>query len=502
MKSLKLSMRERQGFTLIELLLVIAIVALIGISSFAFYSRFFTQSAVTDTTDKLTSQLRKAQMYAMTGKQNSNWGVSYSGNQITLFSGSSYATRTTAFDESFTVNNNVSVSGLGSDIIFNHMTGTPSASPRIIVTGGGNSEGLQVSSQGTISSTSGGSWYNTAYLYKKKITIDKTKVSGGSDLSNFPVLISLTDTDLRTTGNGGSVTNANGYDIILTDGTDSTQLDHEIEKYNAATGEIQLWVRVPTVSASVDTVLYMYFGNSAVNSSQEDGAGVWDSNYKGVWHLSENPAGTAPQINDSTINTNRMTSFGTMTSGDQMTGKIDGSIDFDGVDDYLENANFSADVAGATTLTLEGWVYPPNNPGTHEAYFGIRNEVNADLYIVQLQTTNALECRFRNSTGTYSTAGHSITPNAWQFVAIVVNGSTTACYVNGLAGAGVSSSGSISNTAVPIRIGNDGNNNYGTIRADEVKVSTVARSSGWIATEYNNQNSPATFYSVGTRIGQ
>ena len=37
----------------------------------------------------------------------------------------------------------------------------------------------------------------------------------------------------------------------------------------------------------------------------------------------------------------------------------------------------------------------------------------------------------------------------------------------------------------------------GTI--DEVRVSNASRSAGWILTEYNNQNSPSTFYSVGTQ---
>src|SRR5437899_12592991 len=31
---------------------------------------------------------------------------------------------------------------------------------------------------------------------------------------------------------------------------------------------------------------------------------------------------------------------------------------------------------------------------------------------------------------------------------------------------------------------------------DEVRVSNAARSAGWISTSYNNQNSPATFFSV------
>jgi uncharacterized protein (DUF2236 family) len=31
---------------------------------------------------------------------------------------------------------------------------------------------------------------------------------------------------------------------------------------------------------------------------------------------------------------------------------------------------------------------------------------------------------------------------------------------------------------------------------DEVHISNVARSADWIATEYNSQNSPSTFYSI------
>ena len=33
---------------------------------------------------------------------------------------------------------------------------------------------------------------------------------------------------------------------------------------------------------------------------------------------------------------------------------------------------------------------------------------------------------------------------------------------------------------------------------DEARISNMARSADWIATEYNNQNSSSTFYNVGT----
>jgi hypothetical protein len=39
---------------------------------------------------------------------------------------------------------------------------------------------------------------------------------------------------------------------------------------------------------------------------------------------------------------------------------------------------------------------------------------------------------------------------------------------------------------------------YFTGSIDEVRVSSIARSAAWIAAEYSNQNSPSTFYTVGS----
>ena len=53
---------------------------------------------------------------------------------------------------------------------------------------------------------------DTGYIHSRAITIDHTKVPN-TDQSNFPVLISGTNSYLATTSNGGYVTNANGYDM-------------------------------------------------------------------------------------------------------------------------------------------------------------------------------------------------------------------------------------------------------------------------------------------------
>src|SRR5260370_33714245 len=72
--------------------------------------------------------------------------------------------------------------------------------------------GLQMH-QGRLSAQS---WYNSAWTYRKLITIDHTKVSGSSNLANFALLISVAnDGNLKTVANGGGVGKSDGNDILF-----------------------------------------------------------------------------------------------------------------------------------------------------------------------------------------------------------------------------------------------------------------------------------------------
>src|SRR6478752_7540342 len=68
------------------------------------------------------------------------------------------------------------------------------------------------------------SWYNNAWTNRKPVTIDHTKVSGSSNLVNFPMLLSVTDANLKTVANGGSVGKSDGTDILFTSADGVTKL--------------------------------------------------------------------------------------------------------------------------------------------------------------------------------------------------------------------------------------------------------------------------------------
>lgn len=140
---------RKDGFTIIELLLVIAIVITLGTTSVVFFSRFLTQNAVITTQDQLIGQLRKAQLYSMMGRQNGNWGVVFAANKITLFQGNSYAARNAAFDESFSVNQNIDIANF-SEIVFTKTTGLPSSSGLYTITGADSVKQVTVNAQGVV----------------------------------------------------------------------------------------------------------------------------------------------------------------------------------------------------------------------------------------------------------------------------------------------------------------------------------------------------------------
>lgn len=86
------------------------------------------------------------------------------------------------------------------------------------------------------------------YSFRRGITIPGANVSGSATLSEFPLFVSGTYSYLATTGNGGDVQDANGFDIIFTGDQDgTTQLDHEIMSYSATTGAVNMWVEVPSL---------------------------------------------------------------------------------------------------------------------------------------------------------------------------------------------------------------------------------------------------------------
>ncbi|KPJ58249.1 MAG: hypothetical protein AMJ46_14480, partial [Latescibacteria bacterium DG_63] len=200
------------------------------------------------------------------------------------------------------------------------------------------------------------------YAYKRAITIDHNQVIGDIgdtvDLIDFPVLIKESGTWLRNSAyTDGRIESADGYDLIFKDSTETLTLAHEIEYYYAGSeaenGELVAWVKIPTLDADANTVIYMYYGNSCITSETQNKNAVWNSSYKLVQHLQE----TSGTHEDSTGNNNHSTSV-TVTTQGSATGKIDGADDFelDSSNNIAIGDSSSLDITDA--ITVEAWINP------------------------------------------------------------------------------------------------------------------------------------------------
>ena len=198
-------------------------------------------------------------------------------------------------------------------------------------------------------------WYNDSWEYRKKITTSLNTVIS-SDLTDFPYLVSFTDSDLTKT------TESDGTDIVFTASDGTTELAYEIERFDQSTGEVIAWVKIPTVSASGNTDIYIYYKGTATSSSSS----VWDSNYKLVYHLNQSSTGTVDEFTDVSDTGNDGTGGGT---GDitqdadrrptQVEAKIGYGQSFDGPT-QSETSNGSGDFIWSQDVS--NW--PGNNAST------------------------------------------------------------------------------------------------------------------------------------------
>ena len=343
-------------------------------------------------------------------------------------------------------------------------------------------------------------WYDSSWQYRKKITVDSTKVP--SDQTDFPLLVNLpSDADLANDA-------LNDGDDILFSSANGTKLSHEIESFNGTSGQLVAWVRVPNLSSSTDTEIYLYYGNPSA-SNQEDITGTWDSNFVAVWHLKENPAGTPPQVLDSTANNHDGTTEGSWDPSKQVSGLIDGSLHFNSGIDKVKVGTFDivAGGSGDDGITMETWFYSHEKKDGRLISKATSTSNNDHWWMLNaLKIGDEYRLRFRlktdgNTTELHSDKGNTVPLNQWVYAAATYDSSDMYIFQDATIVGDKSETGTIStDNSVKVAIGNQppgaGSRLYKGL-ITEVRISNIARSQSWIQTCHNNYSSPSTFYSLG-----
>jgi hypothetical protein len=339
-------------------------------------------------------------------------------------------------------------------------------------------------------------WGN-GYSYRRTITIDHTQLT--ASVSAFPVLVSGTLAYLATVANGGNVTSASGYDVIFTsDSAGSSIIPFERVIYVAASGVVEFWIQVATVSNSADTLIYMFYGNGAVSTDQSNQTGTWDSNFVAVWHLGD---GTTLSLADSTSNANNGTNHG----GTAAAGQIGGAMALVAASSQYADmgSGSSIEINGASkAFTIEAWV-KQTATGVVPRVVSNMNAATTSGYELLIIGVGSNQFRCQIGTGSAQSNADSsagLTNGTWAYAAATYASSTGKSYLN---------AGSVGSQTFNNTIGSSGQNvNIGRVPGavadyfggsiDEVRISKIARSGDWITACYANQKPSSTLVAIGS----
>ena len=330
-----------------------------------------------------------------------------------------------------------------------------------------------------------------AIAYRIPITIQSGKVSGTQ--TDFPVWIDLSNTPINQHAR------SDGTDIFFTDGSGSA-LDYEIQHWDATASLLEAWVRLPSLPSTTNTLIYVEYGDLALATAPNP-TGVFESSFIGVWHLDDTLETSA--VADSTGKSNGTASG--LGSSQQVTAKLGGGIAFTG--DAAQQIAFTNTLTGNGASTFSAWVNQNSDSNTSA--------------VITIGTGGSDEARFLY--GGYANTGNgigvgqfdddwptgiNIANGGWELLHWVVEGGTTKTwhlYQNGVevGGTGHTANAAPNTTGTTGLLGNAPAGTFGgppnTMNGiiDEARIATTARDATWVATEFANQNSPSTFYTVG-----
>lgn len=334
--------------------------------------------------------------------------------------------------------------------------------------------------------------------YVRRIDLDDSKISGGPH-ADFPLLVSLAEPWLRSSDRGGDVASADGTDIYFSvDQAGSMPLAHEIEVYAAETGTLVAWVKIPSLTPS--TVLYLHYGGDAV-ASPAAVAAVWSADYALVLHFTGEADATGKNM---PVATNTMAA----------EGKIGGAFSFDGASSRVAVGSLAAvDDVFAGGGTAEAWFYAESfGEGTYGRIFEKGNNSGWSLAVNDGDRDNAIGFVHGgggSTVGQWLSPANSVSLRTWHHLALVYDKtssmSSPSIYIDGVSVAVTrrsTPSGTMDSDALhDLFVGNRVNlDRTFDGRLDEVRLSTVARNPGWIATSYRNQSNPSTFYTVSAPL--
>ena len=237
-----------------------------------------------------------------------------------------------------------------------------------------------------------------------------------------------------------------------------------------------VWVRVPRISSTNDFI-WAFWGRGGLGAPDFtlDGS-TWSNRFVDVWHMSQNPTNTTPQILDSAPVPHHCTAEN-MTGDNLVTGRLGRAISFDGVNDRLTGGNLGQDPA---YYTIEIWAKRGGIISSYQVFLGLASANSVHMWAYEDGTVGWGDSdspwEGRNAGWTNKTGYHYIAMGVNTEVGsdLYFDGAYRASY-------GITAQEAWNY----LTLGMDGGPSFvGAI--DEARLSTVKRSANWIRNCWSN----------------
>ncbi len=328
-----------------------------------------------------------------------------------------------------------------------------------------------------------------SFEYYSPISINAAQVP--STQTDFPVLVSQTDARFKTVANNGHVRHASGFDIrpYSDAGLTTPITGYELERYNASSGEVIMWVKIGSLSSST-TPIYLAYGDSSI-STDGSSATTWSNSFRGVWHLKD---GSTLSLADSAGGSFTLTNNAVVTAA---TGNIDGAAGFvDTSSQFLSNATIGI----GTAVTFSCWFNPTTFAQSNAGLMCMRGATGYCL--INLTNGGAISVEVKATADVTVSQFATATAAVWNYIVLTYDLSAGLYgYLNAVASTNGAANGNLNTDPTTINIGRDSfGTRYSNGAIDEPRIANVARSANWITTEYNNQFAPGTFETLGAEV--
>jgi hypothetical protein len=200
------------------------------------------------------------------------------------------------------------------------------------------------------------------------------------------------------------------------------------------------------------------------------------------------PNGGALSAADSTSNGNNGAIGGATAAAGEIGG---GAVTTTG--QYID-AGSASSLTMTNALTMEAWINPTTFTNCHACIIMAR----PTSYEMGIYLDGTVRWALNNTNPGWSWQGTATVPaNTWSHVVVTYNNGLAQTYINGVLAFSYSGTGTLAAPSYSLRLNNRPDMDAAFPgRTDELRISGIARSADWIAAEYRNQSSPASFYRV------